>query len=106
MVWPGYQLLDYIDAKFTAVQGSTATVSADATGYAAPKVSTATIRAQLAGLGLSDAYGRIRQDFPGSSAPFAPFRSSFRAAHDGRPHHGDGDRAGSQQLIRSQESGR
>lgn len=67
MVWPGYELLNAIDAKFTAVQGGAATVSVDAVGYAVPKVSTQSIRRQLTGLGTADAYARLRQQFPGSS---------------------------------------
>lgn len=84
IVWPGYELADRIDASWTTVQGSGATVSADAVGYAVPKLSAANLRSQLAGLPMSAADWRIRHQFPGSSVeirstplqlPWLPVRS-------------------------------
>jgi hypothetical protein len=69
MVWSGYRLADPIHASYQidATVGDSLVVKAVAVGYAAPTLSSNTERSQLRGLGVSDAFARLRHDFPGSA---------------------------------------
>jgi hypothetical protein len=68
MVRPGYELRDPIQADYQmqAGSGTNFVIAAHAVGFAEPKTSISTERDRLKGLGLSDAYARLRHDFPGS----------------------------------------
>ncbi len=71
LVAPGYALsAEPVQANYhlmEATGSSGVLIMADAVGYALPNLSTATVRARLKGLSLSDARSRLRHDFPGSS---------------------------------------
>jgi hypothetical protein len=70
LVWPGYQLSDPIlaDYQLQSGEGTNLVVTAHALAFAMPKLLSETEGTRLKGLGLADAYARLRQDFPGSSA--------------------------------------
>jgi hypothetical protein len=70
LVLPGYELAPgSIQANYQFAQASgnaPVLVTADAVGYALPKISTSKVSAKLTGLSLSDAHSRLGHDFPGS----------------------------------------